>query len=52
MDRVAAWQTPFRPAEPVQVDYPLVFAPPPRGQPAEPAASGRLEAAAGRRPLE
>jgi hypothetical protein len=57
VDRVAAWQTPFRPAEPVQVDYPLAFAPPPRGQPAAPAqvadqaASGRLETAAGR-PLE
>jgi hypothetical protein len=58
VDRVAAWRTPFRPAEPVQVDYPLVFAPPasrqPAGplQPAEPPSSGRLEAAAGRRPVE
>jgi len=58
VDRVAAWRTPFRPAEPVQVDYPLVFAPPASRRPAAPLqpgdapASGRLEAAAGRRPLE
>lgn len=27
VDRVAAWRTPFRPAEPVVVEYPLAFTP-------------------------
>jgi len=57
VDKVAAWRTPFRPAEPVLVEYPFVFAPPPRSQPGplpavEGPASGRLEAAATGRPLE
>ena len=57
VDKVAAWRTPFRPAEPVLVQYPFAFAPPPRDQPGQVPAvealpSGRLEAAATRRPLE
>jgi hypothetical protein len=64
VDRVAAWQTPFRPIEPVPVEYPLAFAPPARRgaavppeaaeAPPEPAEAppARLEAAAGRRPVE
>jgi len=57
VDKVAAWQTPFRPAEPVLVEYPFVFAPPPRSGPGTPPAvealpSGRVEAAAAGRPLE
>jgi len=52
VDRVAAWQTPFRPAEPVLVEYPFVFTPPsPAGRlaPAAPAPpTGPAAAALGR----
>jgi hypothetical protein len=55
--RVAAWQTPFRPLEPVPVEYPFAFAPPARGGPAAPpeqdeAPPARLEASAVGRPVE